>query len=154
MASIFSGSVFTFSTPSSFFNAMRVEAAQEPQVQPLTPRVTVFVTARAGHENARTMSATPIFLMRTSRSFEKQSRVIGKCSDKDDKDCHDPQGNLLAPSARWPCADGAWLTGLGWRPPVGEIERSTEEARGRDQEVWPVRFEFQQECSATQAQYG
>src|SRR5881628_828336 len=112
MASIFSGSVFTFSTPSSFFNAMRVEAAQEPQVQPLTPRVTVFVAARAGHENTRnprTMSATPIFLMRTSRSFEKQSRVIGKCSDEYYKDCHDPQSNLLALSARWPCADGAWL---------------------------------------------
>src|SRR5215470_704777 len=39
-------SVLTSSTPSSFFRAIRVAAAQEPQVQPLTSKVTVFVAAR------------------------------------------------------------------------------------------------------------
>src|SRR2546430_1149570 len=58
-ASFFSGSVFTSWTPSSFFSAIRVATAQEPQVQPLTSKAAVLVAARGGHATTSAPPPTP-----------------------------------------------------------------------------------------------
>src|SRR5262249_12684656 len=110
---------------SSFFKAIRVAAAQDPQVHPVTANVVVFEAPQRGQASARARARKRSFFMKSLPLLEQRARdVRERCGERHDHG-DDPENSFLAAEIRWTPTRRSGLAPLDG-PPVGPVEGPAE----------------------------